>query len=96
MKPMIFILLGALIDIGALLEYAGIGIVVALIFMFVLRPLTVFISLGGYMFVRGKQKMTIQELLFISFVRETGAIPAVLLVTLQSQMTNSPALAQFL
>lgn len=40
--------------------------------------------------------MTVQELLFISFVRETGAIPAVLLVTLQSQMTNSPALAQFL
>lgn len=96
MKPMIFILLGALIDIGALLEYAGIGIAVALIFMFVLRPITVFASLGAYMFVRGKQKMTVQELLFISFVRETGAIPAVLLVTLQSQMTNSPALAQFL
>lgn len=96
MKPMIFILLGALIDIGALLDYAGIGIAVALIFMFVLRPITVFVSLGAYIFVRGKQKMTIQELLFISFVRETGAIPAVLLVTLQSQMTNSPALAQFL
>lgn len=96
MKPMIFILLGALIDIGALLEYAGIGIAVALIFMFVLRPITVFASLGAYMFVWGKQKMTVQELLFISFVRETGAIPAVLLVTLQSQMTNSPALAQFL
>jgi len=40
--------------------------------------------------------MTVQELLFISFVRETGAIPAVLLVTLQSQMSNSPALAEFL
>lgn len=48
---MIFILLGALIDIGALLEYAGIGIAVALIFMFVLRPITVFASLGAYMFV---------------------------------------------
>ena len=40
--------------------------------------------------------MTVQELLFISFVRETGAIPAVLLVTLQSQMNNNAALAQFL
>ena len=96
MKPMIFILLGALIDIWALIEYAGIGIAVAFIFMFVIRPITVFVSLSAYLFVRGKQKMTVQELLFISFVRETGAIPAVLLVTLQSQMSNSPALAEFL
>lgn len=96
MKPMIFILLGALIDIGALMDYAGVGIIIALVFMFVIRPITVFVSLSAYLFVRGKQKMTVQELLFISFVRETGAIPAVLLVTLQSQMSNSPALAQFL
>jgi cell volume regulation protein A len=32
--------------------------------------------------------LTIRELLFISFVRETGAIPAVLLVTAVARMTT--------
>ncbi len=96
LKPMIFILLGALIDIPALLEYAVIGIITALVFMFVIRPITVFASLGVYMWVKGHHRMTARELLFISFVRETGAIPAVLLVTIQSQVANNPAMAEFL
>lgn len=82
-KPVIFILLGALVDVQQLVVYAGIGIVIALLFMFVIRPLVVFITLGPFSFV-GSDRLSWRELLFISFVRETGAIPAVLLVTVVS------------
>lgn len=79
-KPVVFLLLGALVDIKALTLYAPVGIIVALLFIFVIRPAMVFIMLG--LFTRfGKERITLQELLFISWVRETGAIPAVLLVT---------------
>jgi NhaP-type Na+/H+ or K+/H+ antiporter len=82
-KPVIFILLGALVDIQQLFEYAGIGIAIALIFMFVIRPFIVFLTLGPFSFF-GKDRLSWREVLFISFVRETGAIPAVLLVTVVS------------
>ncbi|MBP9803092.1 MAG: cation:proton antiporter [Candidatus Pacebacteria bacterium] len=83
LKPTIFILLGGLVDITKLLEYAPIGILIALIFMFIIRPITVFISLSLFRFF-GKERLSLNDLLFISFVRETGAIPAVLLVTIAS------------
>lgn len=86
-KPTIFILLGALVDIKSLLVYAPLGILVALVFMFIIRPITVFISLFIFRYF-GKEKMTWQEMLFISFIRETGAIPAVLLVTIVSLGLN--------
>ncbi len=82
LKPAIFLLLGGLVHIQDLISYAPIGIAAALAFMFVIRPLTVFISLAP--FTLSKNGMKIRELLFISFVRETGAIPAVLLVTIVS------------
>lgn len=82
-KPIIFILLGSLVDPAALWEYAPIGIAAALVFMVIIRPLSVFATLGIFMWL-GKQKFTLRELLFISCVRETGAIPAVLLVTIVS------------
>lgn len=82
-KPTIFILLGALVNPAELLSYAGVGILVALIFMFVIRPITVFLFLGPFAFF-GNNRPTLQDLLFVSFVRETGAIPAVLLVTIVS------------
>lgn len=81
MKPMIFMLLGAMADPAALVEVAPLGIVVGLLFMFVLRPLTVFISLFPFCF--GKKAFDIKELLFLSFVRETGVIPAALLITVR-------------
>jgi len=81
--------LGALVDLHALIAYAPIGIIVALIFMFVVRPAMVFTMLGVYGFVRGPHGLSVQELLFISFVRETGAIPAVLLVTAVARVTAS-------
>ncbi len=82
-KPIIFILLGSLVDPAALWEYALIGITAAFVFMLVIRPLAVFTTLGMFMWV-GKEKFSFRELLFIACVRETGALPAVLLVTIVS------------
>ena len=81
-KPVIFLLVGAMVDVHALIAYAPLGIAAALIFMFVLRPAMVFLMLGIYgLFPDSPRGLSVRELLFISFVRETGAIPAVLLVT---------------
>ena len=81
-KPVIFLLVGALVDLHALIVYAPLGISAGLIFMFVLRPAMVFLLLGPFARVPlGSGGLSVRELLFISFVRETGAIPAVLLVT---------------
>jgi len=86
-KPIIFLLVGALVDVHALIAFAPVGIAVGLIFMFVIRPAMVFLVLGAYGFLRKEQGgLSVQELFFISFVRETGAIPAVLLVTAVAQM----------
>jgi cell volume regulation protein A len=82
LKPAIFLLLGGLVHIQDLISYAPLGITAAILFMFVIRPLSVFISLSPFLI--GKNRMKPRELLFISFVRETGAIPAVLLVTIIS------------
>jgi len=88
-KPVIFLLVGALVDVHALIAYAPVGIAAALIFMFVIRPVMVFLMLGVYGFVpKHPRGLTFKELLFISFVRETGAIPAVLLVTAIGRMTT--------
>jgi cell volume regulation protein A len=80
MKPVIFILLGALVPIAMLGEYVGIGVVAALVFMFVIRPIVVFTSLLPWM-VQKKSLLNWREALFLSFIRETGAIPAVLILT---------------
>ncbi len=80
MKPLIFMLLGATVDISALLDVAGIGITAGLLFMFLIRPIAVFATLSPFM--RGKHRISVRELLFLSFVRETGVIPAVLLMGL--------------
>jgi cell volume regulation protein A len=84
-KPIIFLLVGALVDLRALLTYAPIGILAALVFMFVIRPLMVFLVLGPFA-LKKTGGLSLAELLFISFVRETGAIPAVLLVTAVSRV----------
>ncbi len=82
-KPTIFILLGALVDPAQLIEFAGIGILAAIIFMVIIRPAGVFLSLFPSL-IFGKEKMTVRDVLFISCVRETGAIPAVLMITIAS------------
>ncbi len=93
MKPMIFLLLGALVEFDSLMEFAGVGILAALVFMFIIRPISVFLVLTPISLF-SKSKLSIREMLFISFVRETGAIPAVLLVTIVTM--NIPGMEGFL
>lgn len=77
-KPAVFVVLGGLI-LPSFWEYAWIGIVMSLLFIFVIRPLAVFVSLA---FFTGKDKsLQMRDLLFLDVVRETGVIPAVLLVS---------------
>ncbi|MDP4010977.1 MAG: cation:proton antiporter [Candidatus Roizmanbacteria bacterium] len=76
-KPFIFIILGALVPLSTLIKLAPIGIGVALIFMFVLRPIVVFISLAPWWM---QNIFKLKDLLFLSFIRETGIIAAILLV----------------
>jgi cell volume regulation protein A len=80
-KPIIFLLLGAITPISVLLATAGIGIIAGLLFIFVIRPLVVFITLAPWSWAANKSRLfSIKELMFMSFVRETGAIPAVLML----------------
>lgn len=88
-KPIIFILLGAIVPIDVLISTAGLGIVSALVFMFIVRPLVVFITLLPWSF-RKKALFGWREIVFLSFIRETGAIPAVLiLVAVSSGIAGS-------
>lgn len=91
-KPIIFTLLGAMVDLKSLATYAGIGLAVAALFIFVLRPLMVALMLGPFMRY-GRTPMTRNQVLFLGWIRETGAIPAVLLVTVVGKhITGTDAL----
>ncbi len=79
MKPVVFILLGILVPLDLLVTTAGVGIAAALIFMFVIRPAVVFTTLLPWM-SSGTSILSWREALFLSFIRETGAIPAVLIL----------------
>ncbi len=79
-KPIIFILLGALVPMVMLVDTVGIGFLAAIVFMFVIRPVVVFISLLPWMW-RGDDLISWREALFLSFIRETGAIPAILILS---------------
>ncbi len=87
-KPIIFGLLGSLVELDGLLQYASIGLAAAAVFILVIRPLMVFSMLGGFGALR---KMTFGQLAFLSSVRETGAIPAVLLISVSAlNVPNAP------
>jgi NhaP-type Na+/H+ or K+/H+ antiporter len=97
-KPAVFIILGALVNLQTLFQYALFGIIAGLVFIFIIRPVSVFISLY-ILRPFPKLSFTIQELLFMSWVRETGVIPAVLLVqTAYSGLhaIGSPEIAEML
>lgn len=81
--PVIFVLLGAVIPIQALMETAVIGIIAALLFMFVIRPIVVFISLVPWIWGKTRS-FTFSEYIFLSFIRETGGVSAVLLLIIAS------------
>ena len=82
--PVIFVLLGAVIPIPALVQTAGIGIVAALVFMLVVRPVVVFTSLLPWLFGKNR-RFNFAEYIFLSSIRETGGVSAVLLLIIASQ-----------
>lgn len=75
----IFILLGSQVDFALLKEYFWGSLIVVAVFMFIARPLTVFICAG----VDRKAKWSLKELIFMCWTRETGVIPAALAGMLQ-------------
>jgi len=80
-KPFIFISLGALVPIAILIQNAPLGIIAGLVFIFLIRPFVVFISLFPWLINRTFQ---MKDLLFLSLIRETGIIAAVLIVIASS------------
>lgn len=73
-RMFIFVLLGSQVDFALLKQYWVAGVLTVVVFMFVARPLTVFLCAG----VDRRAKWSLKELLFMSWTRETGVIPAAL------------------
>ena len=74
MRMFIFILLGSQVDFGLLRQYWLAGVLTVVIFMFIARPITVFLCAG----MDRRAKWSVKEMLFMSWTRETGVIPAAL------------------
>lgn len=70
----IFIVLGTHLDLNSLIRYGGKALLIAIILIFVARPIVVIICTA---FDR-KVKWSKNEKLFMMWVRETGVIPAAL------------------
>ncbi len=75
MRMFIFILLGSQVDFSLLGDYLWVGLGLLGVFMFIARPVTVFICAG----TDRRAKWSWQELVFMSWTRETGVIPAALI-----------------
>ncbi len=74
MRLFIFILFGAQIDFAAVGQYLGGGILVVILFMSVVRPVTVFLCA----LPDRRARWSLNEMLFMCWTRETGVIPAAL------------------
>ncbi len=79
--PFVFIILGALVPVQILIEYAPIGIVASVFFILIIRPVVVFCSLFPWYL---EHRFRFEDLVFLSMIRETGIIAAVLLVIASS------------
>jgi cell volume regulation protein A len=75
MRMSIFILLGSQVNFSLLGHYLWIGVALLLAFMFIARPLTVLVCAAP----DRRAKWSWQELVFMSWTRETGVIPAALI-----------------
>mgnify|MGYP003386695351 FL=1 len=100
LKPAVFISLGAIVDVNLLLQYAPVGIAIGLAFMFLVRPAQVFLCLSPFVWFSTRRRkqaaaagkevdpisdVSIKDVAFMASVRETGAIPAALLVTVMTK-----------
>ena len=74
MRLFIFILLGAQLDFTQMARHWEGGVAVALVLMFVARPVTVFLCA----LPDRRARWTLAELVFMCWSRETGVIPAAL------------------
>ena len=74
MRLMIFVLLGSQVDFALMQKYWLHGLLLVLVFMFVARPLTVFVCA----LPDRRARWSFKELLFMCWTRETGVIPAAL------------------
>ncbi|SHF00471.1 sodium/proton antiporter, CPA1 family [Seinonella peptonophila] len=74
MRMLIFVLLGSQIQFHVLAKYGWIALAIAMIFIFIARPLTVLASL----LPDRRAKWQKNEWLFFFWTRETGVIPAAL------------------
>jgi potassium/hydrogen antiporter len=74
MRMFIFILLGAQVDFALMNRYLAGGAAVIAVFMLVARPITVFICAAP----DRRARWSVKEMLFMSWTRETGVIPAAL------------------
>jgi len=74
MRMFIFILLGSQVSFGLLAAYWWQGLLLLVVFLFVARPAAVFLCAGP----DRRAKWSLKELLFMSWTRETGVIPAAL------------------
>lgn len=73
-RMFIFMLLGAQVQFDLIRQYWLVGLGVVAVFMFIARPVTVFLCAAP----DRRSKWTLKELLFICWVRETGVIPGAL------------------
>lgn len=84
-KPAVFVILGALIT-PAFWTHAPWGILATLIFIILVRPVAVTVSLIAF---TGRNNLfQFRDLLFLDVIRETGVIPAVLLVAYSQQLAD--------
>ncbi len=74
MRMFIFILLGSQVNLALIGEHLGSGILLVLIFIFAVRPITVF----ACALPDRRSKWSLKELLFMCWTRETGVIPGAL------------------
>jgi potassium/hydrogen antiporter len=90
MRLFIFILLGTQLDFAQMARHWEGGVAIALILMFVARPITVFVCA----LPDRRARWTFAELIFMCWTRETGVIPAALAgLLLGSNAPEAPLIA---
>ncbi|WP_024515278.1 cation:proton antiporter [Bradyrhizobium sp. Tv2a-2] len=90
MRLFIFILLGTQLDFAQMARHWEGGVAIALVLMFVARPITVFVCA----LPDRRARWTFAELLFMCWTRETGVIPAALAgLLLGSKAPEAPLIA---